>query len=100
MDLGSLLFQKFHIIPLQNCNESHGILKSLNDRLTRSQGGERGINGSLELLRVNLQAAFDVEIANIVNNYREKFFNKAFKNLKNNLGEHAVSESDVRIQTW
>ena len=83
---------------LQSCTESHGLLKSLNDRLSKSQGGEKGVSGSFDLLRVNLQAAFDAEIASVVGKYREKFFNKAYKNLKSNLGEHAVSESDVSIK--
>lgn len=76
--------------------DSAAILKSLNDRLARSQVSEKGVTGSLELLRMNLQSSFDKEVAMIVQGYKEKYFSKAFRNLKENLGAHAVTENDVR----
>lgn len=72
------------------------VLRSLNERLSKSQTSESSVNGSLDLLRLNLQLSFDKEIDAIVSKYREKFFLKAVQNLKRNLGEHAVTENDVR----
>lgn len=60
------------------------------------QGSERGVTGCFELLRLNLQKSFDKEVAAIVFEYKERFFSKAFRNLKSNLGGHAVTENDVR----
>lgn len=81
---------------LQRLEDSGQILKRLNDRLARSQVSEKEATGSLELLRLNLQASFNQEVATIVQSYKEKFFSKAIRNLKSNLGEHAVAENNVR----
>lgn len=72
------------------------MLRELNARLTKSQRSENGVAGSLELLRTNLQSAFDKEIGEIVTKYKEKFFQKAMWNLRKNLGEDVVRETDVK----
>lgn len=45
-----------------------------------------------------MQSSFDKEIDVIVSKYRDKFFLKAVQNLKRNLGDHAVTENDVRTR--
>lgn len=81
------------LLPPERCPET--VLRSLNERLAKSQRSERGVSGSLELLRLNLQATFDQEVDAIIQKYKEKFFLKAFQNLKANLGDTAVTENDV-----
>lgn len=90
------LFQDMVVTAPERCPET--VLRSLNDRLVKSQCSERGVGGSLELLRLNLQSSFDEEVAGIVNKYKEKFFLKAVENLKGNLGDQEVSENDVRTK--
>lgn len=51
---------------------------------------------TLDLLRLNLQAAFDREIDAIVRKYKESYFLPAATNVKNNLGDSAVTDDDVR----
>lgn len=84
------------LVFFQTCPDD--MLRSINERLTSSHGSEKGVTGSLELLRLNLQKSFDQEVAVIVTSYKDKFFSKAFANLKNNLGDHAVTENDVRLR--
>lgn len=79
----------------QRCPDD--MLRSINESLTSSHGSEKGVTGSLELLRLNVQKSFDQEVAVIVTSYKDKFFSKAFANLKSNLGDHAVTENDVRL---
>lgn len=94
--LSAIVIQKLQILFQRRGQDSTELLRILNDRLIKSQGSERGVTGSLELLRINLQPMFDKEIGRIVDNYKETFFLKAFNNLRNNIGEQAVTEKDVR----
>lgn len=95
-----------HLTPRQNYSsiimhfkkqksEDLEVLRTINERLTRSRSSEGGARGSLDLLRVNLQSSFDMEVAELVQKYKEKFFEKAYRNLRSSLGEHALSDEDV-----
>lgn len=50
---------------------------------------------TLELLRLNIQAAFDKDIEEIVNKYKDKYILPAARNIRENIGDKAVSEIDV-----
>lgn len=54
---------------------------------------------ALELLRINIQSAFDKEIDVIVKKFTELYFDTAFKNIKENLGEHGISEDVLQRMT-
>ncbi|XP_055531910.1 deoxynucleotidyltransferase terminal-interacting protein 1 [Wyeomyia smithii] len=51
---------------------------------------------SLELLRANLQYLFDKEIDVIIKKFSSLFFIPAVKNIKENLGENAISEEILK----
>lgn len=54
---------------------------------------------ALELLRINIQGAFDKEIDVIVKKFTELYFDTAFKNIKENLGDHGISEDVLQRMT-
>lgn len=51
---------------------------------------------SLELLRANIQYLFDKEIDVVIKKFSSLFFIPAIKNIKENLGESAVSEETLK----
>ncbi|XP_062549766.1 deoxynucleotidyltransferase terminal-interacting protein 1 [Armigeres subalbatus] len=51
---------------------------------------------SLELLRANIQYLFDKEIEVVVKKFSSLFFIPAIKNIKENLGESAISEETLK----
>ncbi|XP_053687167.1 deoxynucleotidyltransferase terminal-interacting protein 1 [Sabethes cyaneus] len=51
---------------------------------------------SLELLRSNLQYLFDKEIDVVIKKFSSLFFIPAIKNIKENLGENAISEETLK----
>ncbi|XP_065079758.1 deoxynucleotidyltransferase terminal-interacting protein 1 [Ochlerotatus camptorhynchus] len=51
---------------------------------------------SLELLRANIQYLFDKEIEVVIKKFSSLFFIPAIKNIKENLGESAISEETLK----
>ncbi|XP_055691028.1 deoxynucleotidyltransferase terminal-interacting protein 1 [Lutzomyia longipalpis] len=52
-------------------------------------------NSALELMRINIQEHFSKEVLGILAKFREKYFMPAMKNIKENLGEHSVTEEQI-----
>uniref|UniRef100_A0A182JYZ3 DNTTIP1_dimer domain-containing protein n=1 Tax=Anopheles christyi TaxID=43041 RepID=A0A182JYZ3_9DIPT len=51
---------------------------------------------SLELLRANIQCYFDKEVDTIVKKFHQTYFVPAIRNIKENLGEGAISEEALK----
>lgn len=47
------------------------------------------------MLRLNLQSSFDSDIAEIIQRYKETYFNHAMANLRENIKDQSVTDSDV-----
>lgn len=50
----------------------------------------------MELMRANIQVAFDKEVDAIVTKYIDTFMKPALKNVKENLGDDALNGNCVR----
>lgn len=87
---------------LQRLNTAENILTALKQRYSgRSaaisfQSSNDGAIKSLELLRSNIQPAFDKEIDLIVKKFVDAYFVLAIKNIKENLGEHCLQDDQLK----
>lgn len=81
---------------------ANNVFNQLNKRFNHEESvpnkGE-AVMRALELLRINIQSAFDKEIDVIVKKFTELYFETAFKNIKENLGEHGISEDVLSRMT-
>ncbi|XP_055911904.1 deoxynucleotidyltransferase terminal-interacting protein 1 [Eupeodes corollae] len=75
---------------------AENVLGRLKQRLGSHVSGRKSSSDaamrSLELLRITIQIAFDKEVDAIAKKFIDMYFKPAFKNIKENLGDHAVTE--------
>ncbi|XP_055841786.1 deoxynucleotidyltransferase terminal-interacting protein 1 [Episyrphus balteatus] len=75
---------------------AENVLGRLKQRLGGHVSGRKSSSDaamrSLELLRITIQIAFDKEVDTIAKKFIDMYFKPAFKNIKENLGDHVVTE--------
>lgn len=90
--------QQYQTTPQMANNVFNQLRKRYDNKESVPNKGE-AVMRALELLRINIQSAFDKEIDVIVKKFTELYFDTAFKNIKENLGEHGVSEDVLQRMT-
>ncbi|KAL5277384.1 hypothetical protein ACFFRR_002555 [Megaselia abdita] len=94
----SFYFQQYKTTPQMANNVFNQLRKRFDNKESVPNKGE-AVMRALELLRINIQSAFDKEIDVIVKKFTELYFDTAFKNIKENLGEHGISEDVLQRMT-
>ncbi|XP_058125671.1 uncharacterized protein LOC131294305 [Anopheles ziemanni] len=86
---------------LKNTLSGEATLEALKQRYSSgrsfmSQTANDAAIKSLELLRANIQCYFDKEVDTIVKKFHQTYFVPAIRNIKENLGEGAISEEALK----